>query len=413
MTAESNWAGNFTYAAGQVLRPCTVEELQDLVAKASQVKALGSRHCFTDIADAPGGVQIDPAGIEVPIEIDTDASTVTVAGAARYGDFAETLYAAGFALPNLASLPHCSVAGSVATATHGSGSGLRSLASAVSAVELVTADGELRTFSRDLRGLVVGLGAFGVVTRMTLDLVPAFDVRVDVFDGLPWEVAFEDFDAVMDSAYSVSMFTNWVGDAIDQVWLKTRLPGAAPSGFPGTVPADGPRHPAHVAGVSGENCTEQLGVPGPWYDRIPHFKPAFTPSVGNEIQSEYFVPRRFAVEALQAVRALGPRLAPVLLVSEVRTVAGDELWLSPFHGGDRVGLHFTWRPDQPGVEAVLPALEAALAPLGARPHWGKLFHGAALDLRYPNLPEFRELATRLDPDGKFRNPFLRRYIFGT
>ena len=411
---ESNWAGNVTYAAAEVLLPRTIEELQGFVAGASQVKALGSRHCFTGIADSPGGVQIDPAGIEVLVEIDAEAATVTVAGAARYGDFAETLHAAGFALPNLASLPHCTVAGSVATATHGSGSGLRGLASAVSAVELVTADGELRTYSRDreLPGLVVGLGAFGVVTRMTLDLVPAFDVRVDVFDGLPWKVAFEDFDAVMDSAYSVSMFTNWTGRSIDQVWLKTRLPGEAPRGFPGAVPADGPRHPAHAAGVSAENCTEQLGVPGPWYERIPHFKLAFTPSVGNEIQSEFFVPRRFAVQAMEAVRTLGPRLAPVLLVSEIRTVAEDELWLSPFHGGDRVALHFTWRPDQPGVEAVLPELEDRLAPFAARPHWGKLFHGAALDLRYPKLPEFRELAARLDPDGKFRNPFLRRYVFG-
>ncbi len=368
---------------------------------------MGSRHCFNAIADSPGGVQIDPSGIEVPVEI--GASTVTVAGAARYGDFAETLHAAGFALPNLASLPHCTVAGSVATATHGSGAGLQSLASAVSAIELVTADGELRTYSRErdpevFPGLVVSLGALGVVTRLTLDVVSTFDIRVDVFDALPWDAPF---DEVMDSAYSVSMFTRWTGPSVDQVWLKSRGEPVIPAG---AVPADGPRHPAHAAGLPATNTTQQLGVPGPWYERIPHFRLEFTPSVGDEIQSEYFVPRSLAGEAIAAVRELGPRLAEVLIVSEIRTIAGDELWLSPFHGGDRVGLHFTWRRDQPAVEAVLPELEARLAPFDARPHWGKLFHGA--NPNHPKLPEFRELATRLDPEGKFRNAFLRRHVFG-
>ncbi|GDY33179.1 FAD-binding protein [Gandjariella thermophila] len=418
--AEWNWAGNRGYAAERVVTPRTVAEVQELVAAASRIKPLGTRHCFNDIADFPGGVQIDLAGLDTPIEIDSAASTVTVGAAARFGDFALSLHAAGFALPNLASLPHCTVAGSVVTATHGSGRRQQSLASAVSAVELVTADGQLRGYSRDrdpevFPGVVVNLGALGVLTRLTLDLVPAFDVRQDVFDGLPWEAAFQHFDEIQDAGYSVSLFTNWANDAIDQVWLKNRVepgrPFHAPGDFHGAVPADGPRHPAHAAGMPVQNCTQQLGVPGPWYDRLPHFRLAFTPSAGNELQSEYFVPREHAVPAFEALRGLGEKLAPVLLTSEIRTVAGDDLWLSPFHGGDRVAMHFTWRPRQREVEALLPVIEERLAPFGVRAHWGKLFHGASL-AGYPKLPEFRALAERLDPEGAFRSPFVRRHLFG-
>ncbi|WP_370962998.1 FAD-binding protein [Amycolatopsis sp. cg9] len=409
---ESNWAGNHAYAADAVLAPRTVDEVREAVAGASRVKALGSRHCFNAIADAPGGTLLDLRALDVPVAIGD--GTVTVGGSARYGDFAEQLHAAGFALPNLASLPHITVVGSVATGTHGSGRRQPGLASVVSAVELVTADGGLRTFTRadpEFPGLAVGLGALGVVTRLTLDVVPAFDVRQDVFDGLPWEAAYRHFDEIEDAGYSVSLFTNWVNDAIDQVWVKSRTDAFTERReLFGAVPADGPRHPAHAAGVAAGNCTPQQGVPGPWHERLPHFALAFTPSVGDELQSEYFVPYEHATAAIAAVRELAGLVAPVLLVSEIRAIAGDELWLSPSHGGDRVGLHFTWQPRQPEVEAVLPVLEERLAPFGARPHWGKLFH----DVRgeYPRLPDFRELAASLDPGGKFRNPFLDRHVFG-
>jgi xylitol oxidase len=407
---EQNWAGNHAYRADSVLTPHTVDEVREAVAAATHVKALGSRHCFNDIADSPGGVLLDLRALDVPVEIGD--GTVTVGGSARYGDFAEQLHAAGFALPNLASLPHITVAGSVATGTHGSGHRQPGLASAVSAIELVTANGELRTFTRghaEFPGLVVGLGALGVVTRLTLDVVPAFDVRQDVFDGLPWEAAGRHFDEIEDAGYSVSLFTNWVNDTIDQVWVKSRVDAFTErAGLFGAVPADGPRHPAHAAGIPAGNCTPQLGVPGPWHERLPHFALAFTPSVGDELQSEYFVPYGDAVAAVRAVRELGDLLAPVLLVSEIRAIAGDELWLSPCHGGDRVALHFTWQPRQPEVEAVLPVLEERLAAFGARPHWGKLFHTAG---RYPRMAQFRTLATELDPAGKFRNPFLERHVF--
>ncbi|WP_020658546.1 FAD-binding protein [Amycolatopsis benzoatilytica] len=406
-----NWAGNLTYRGREILAPRTLAEAQELVAGATRVKALGSRHSFNTVADSPDGLQLDLSAIVLAPEI--AAGTLTVAGGTRYGDVVAQVHEAGFALANLASLPHITVAGSVATGTHGSGERLRGLASAVSAVELLTSDGSLRTFSRAddmFPGVVVNVGALGVVTRLTLDLEPAFSVRQDVFDSLPWSAALEHFDEIQAAGYSVSLFTNWARDVIDQVLLKNRVPHEAPDSLFGALPADGPRHPAHAAGIAAENTTVQGGIPGPWYDRLPHFRLEFAPSVGAELQSEYFVPRAHATAAFEALRGIGDRIAPLLVVSEIRTVAGDGLWLSPAFDGDRVALHFTWQPRQPEVEAVLPLIEERLAPFTARPHWGKLFHGAALDLDHRGVRQFRELAAELDPAGKFRNPFLERHL---
>ncbi|WP_304504294.1 FAD-binding protein [Amycolatopsis sp. DSM 110486] len=422
--AAANWAGNLTYGAREVLTPRTLDEARELVASAGRIKALGSRHSFNDVADSPGGVQLDLSGMSGVPSLDTRAATVTVGGSVRYGDLVAQLDEAGFALENLASLPHITVGGSVATGTHGSGERHPGLAAAVSAVDLLTADGSLLTFTRgdaDFAGVVVGVGALGVVTRLTLDLVPSFTVRQDVFDNLPWSAAVEHFDEIQAAGYSVSLFTNWARDVVDQVWLKNRTsaevpasPAAAvPPSLFGAAPADGPRHPAHAAGVPAGNTTAQLGAPGPWYDRLPHFRLGFTPSVGAELQTEYFVPRAAAPAAFEALRGIGHLIAPLLLVSEIRTIASDDLWLSPSSGRDSVAIHFTWLPRQPEVETLLPTIESTLAPFAPRPHWGKLFHGEALDLAYPRSADFRSLATRLDPAGKFRNPFLDRHVFGS
>ncbi|MBB5896983.1 FAD-binding protein [Kutzneria kofuensis] len=406
-----NWAGNLVYKADRILRPRTVDEVREMVAAAPRIKTLGTRHCFNDIADFDGGVQIDIGGVEAPIEFDTAAATVTVSGATRYGELAPVLHARGFALPNLASLPHCTIAGSVATGTHGSGRRNQGLASAVSALDLVTADGELHSFAKgdkDFPGVVVNVGALGVVTRMTLDLVPAFEVRQNVFDALPWDALFEHVDEIEDAAYSVSLFTNWANDAVDLAWLKTV--GESRTELFGATPADGPRHPAHAAGLPADNCTEQLGVPGPWHERLPHFKLGFTPSVGDELQSEYFVPYRHAAAAFEALRGLGDRIAPLVMCSEIRAIAADDLWLSPAQGGDRIALHFTWYQRRSEVEALLPLIEERLAPFGVRAHWGKVFHHRPTDEAWPMLADFRDLRARLDPDGVFENPYVARNI---
>jgi len=422
---ELNWAGNYRYTAAAIHRPRTLEEVQDVVAGAAKVRALGSRHSFNDIADSPGSL-ISLEDLDPGIRIDAATRTVTVSGGTRYGTLAEKLEINGFALPNLASLPHISVAGAIATATHGSGDANGNLATSVAALEIVAADGTVHQLGRgdspDFDGAVVGLGALGVVTKVTLDIEPTFMVRQDVFEALPWEMVLENFDAATSSAYSVSLFTDWSGDALAQAWLKSRVSGAEAAGvgllahrgdtFFGGTRATVARHP--LPGVSAENCTEQLGVPGPWSERLAHFRMAFTPSSGEELQSEFFVRREDAVAAIAELRALSDRITPLLLVSEIRTVAADRLWLSTAYGQDSVGFHFTWKQRQAEVEEVLPVMEEALAPFNARPHWGKLFHAGADSLAglYPRFGDFKDLAERMDPEHKFRNDFLARKDFG-
>ncbi|WP_441411322.1 FAD-binding protein [Arthrobacter sp. 2MCAF15] len=415
---ERNWAGNYGYQAAKMSHPASVAELQEVVAGAGKVRALGSRHSFNDIADTSGTLVVLDR-LDAGISIDAQAMTVSVSGGTRYGTLAAELQRHGFALHNLASLPHISVAGAVATATHGSGDGNGNLATAVAALELVTADGTVVSARRgdpDFAGMVVGLGALGIVSRLTLDIEPSFEIAQSVFEGLDWDQVLESFDTLTSSAYSVSLFTDWSGPAVGQAWLKNRtdravLPAGLPEFFCGT-PATQARHP--LPGVSGSNCTQQLGIPGPWADRLAHFRMEFTPSKGDELQSEYLIPREHAVEALRTMRKLSDVVTPLLLVGEIRTIAADELWLSPNYGRDGIGLHFTWRQDEPAVRAILPLLEAELAPFDARPHWGKLFHAGAAGLAplYPRFAEFTALAGRLDPDGKFRNAFLDRTVFG-
>jgi xylitol oxidase len=305
----------------------------------------------------------------------------------------------------------------VATATHGSGDTNGNLATAVAGLQLVTSSGEIIEASRgepDFDGLVVGLGALGAVTRITLDVESAYEVRQRVFEGLSWEALFEHFDEITSCGYSVSVITRW-GENVDQVWVKSRVtdePENVRENLFGAVAATVDRHP--ILGLDATSCTPQLGRPGLWSDRLPHFRMGFTPSDGDELQSEFLVPRPHAVAAIGAVRELADRIRPLLLVSELRTVAGDELWMSPQHAGPTLAVHFTWRPDQPAVERLLPALESALSPFGARPHWGKVFTADAAAVRplYARAGDFLALAGRLDPRGAFRNAWHER-VLGT
>ncbi|PRB69279.1 FAD-binding protein [Arthrobacter sp. MYb213] len=415
---ELNWAGNLAYRAKELLYPTSLEQLRDLVCAAQSVKVLGSRHSFNDIADT-GELMISLAKMPAEITIDPQAMSVRVSAGITYGQLADVLQEAGFALHNLASLPHISVAGAVSTGTHGSGETHGNLATAVSAVELVLSDGSLMTVQRgdeDFNGMVVGLGSLGVLTHLTLDILPSFEVRQTVFEGLSWNKVLKDFSAIQASAYSVSLFTDWSGDQVGQTWLKRRVGDALVDDidqgkFDGQ-PAIAAVHP--LPGADGTICSVQLGESGPWSDRLAHFRMDFMPSAGAELQSEYLVPREHAVAAIQAIRKLSPVITPLLLISEVRAIAADELWLSGNYDRDGIALHFTWKPQQEAVEAILPQLEKVLAPFAARPHWGKLFAAQVPELGglYPKFNDFIALADRLDPAGKFRNDYLRRTVFG-
>lgn len=416
-----NWAGNLTYAARRRHEPRSLDELVRVVRGTDRIRVIGTGHSFNGLADTTGD-HLSLAELVGRIAIDHDAPTIRVHGGQRYADICPALESVGLALANLASLPHISIAGACATATHGSGVGNGNLATSVSAIEIVLADGEVRRLDRAVdkdafAGAVVGLGALGVVTGLTLDVEPTYGVRQDVYEDLSFDAFEEHREAVLGAAHSVSLFTDWTTPSFHQVWLKTRLsPGDVDPGVPaelfGARAAEREMHP--IRGFAADPCTPQLGRPGPWHERLPHFRAGNRPSAGNELQSEYFVPRHDIATAVRAVAGMASELAPLVLVSEIRTIAADDFWLSPAYRRPSAAIHFTWRPDQPAVLGLLPRLEQVLEPFAPRPHWGKLFSlgPEALAGAYVRMPGFVKLARQLDPRGKFRNEFVDRYIFG-
>ncbi len=422
-----NWAGNLDYSAARVHFPNSVDEVCELVARCDKVRALGTRHSFNSIADITGGDLISTKHLDRIIRFDlnkTDAPnthptvtppTVTVEAGVTYGQLAPLLDREGYALHNLASLPHISVAGACATATHGSGDGNQILASIVSAMELVTADGTVQTLSGDaLKGAVIGLGALGVVTKLTLRLQPTFTIRQEVYENLPIATLREHFDQIMSSAYSVSLFTNWRTDNINQVWFKRRETDAPPSFDPARHATLATRNVHPLIHPSAEHCTEQMGIAGAWHDRLPHFRMGFTPSAGEELQAEYLIPRKHALKAFNAINELRDTVAPLVQISEIRSIAADDFWMSPSYGQPCIGLHFTLKKDWPAVRALLPLIEKQLQDCHPAPHWGKLFTMSPeqIQRRYPRLGEFRKLMEGFDPRGKFRNAFVDKYAFG-
>jgi alditol oxidase len=454
---RTNWAGNVAFGAADFCRPSTLAQLQATVARAGRIRVLATGHSFNDLADSPD-TQVSLAGLPPQAELDSAAQVVRVSARLTYAELAGRLDRQGFALRNLASLPHISVAGACATATHGSGVANQNLAAAVTGLDLVTADGDIVTVRRQddwLDGAVVHLGALGVVVSLLLEVVPSFAVSQRVYEGLALDVLDDHLTEVMASGYSVSLFTDWRAPRLTQIWVKQRVGDAAPAAPTGpaaptaaagpTAPADpttpvttptvaappvpmspsitqsswftatpapAARHP--VAGSPPDACTQQLGVPGPWYARLPHFRPEFTPSAGDELQSEYLLPVDDAVPALHALNRIRNRLAPVLRVCEIRAVAADQLWLSPSYRRDTVAFHFTWLPDAAAVLPVVTLVERQLAPFAARPHWGKVFTTPPETLRssYERLPAFLDLMRRYDPAGKFRNAYTDRYLVG-
>jgi alditol oxidase len=411
---RTNWAGNIIFNAKTVHSPTSVEGVQAVVSASQRIRAIGTAHSFNPIADTSGD-QVSVAGLARHCDVDSERSTARVSAGMRYGDLATILHEAGYAVPNLGSLPHISVAGAIATGTHGSGTKIGNLATAVSALEMVTADGELVEISREndgeqFAGAVVALGALGVVTAVTLDVEPTFEVRQWVYDDLPRAEALEHIEEILGAAYSVSLFTSWRGESFEQVWLKDRVDASRlpdpPARWFGATLADAARHP--IAGMPVQNATEQLGVAGPWHARLPHFRMEFTPSSGEELQTEYLLPRRHAAKALAAVNSIRDLVGPLIQVSEIRTVAADDLWMSPSYGVDTVGVHFTWVPDTEAVTRVLGVVEEQLEPFDARPHWGKVFttHPDVLARRYERYGDFTELMRQYDPAGKFRNDQL-------
>lgn len=412
----TNWSGNLKYSSDQIHYPSTIGEAHDLVKRLSNLRALGSQHSFNTIADSQKNL-VSTKYLNRIIDLDRTRHTVTVEAGIKYGELVRYLHENGYALHNLASLPHISVAGSVATATHGSGINNGNLATSVSSIQFVNGQGDVVESSRadgdEFNGVVVGLGALGLVTQLTLELQPAFDMQQVVYLNLPMEALRENFLAIMSSGYSVSLFTDWRNRNVNQVWIKRKgseAPFPEPDFYGATLAAENV-HP--VEGQPAESCTEQMNVAGPWFERLPHFRMGFTPSFGKELQSEYFVPIENAYDAIMAIDALHEKISPHLFISEIRTVAADDLWMSPCYRKTCVALHTTWKQDWDTVIRLLPEMEAALAPFHPRPHWGKLFtlKPSVLQSRIERLSDFESLTKRHDPRGKFRNTFLNEIVF--
>jgi xylitol oxidase len=411
-----NWAGNHAYTAGHYVRARSWEEAQDVVRSSSKVRLLGTRHSFNALCDTEGTL-LDLTGLAAEPVLDTDRGTVRVAGGTPYNDVAAHLQSRGYALANMGSLPHISVAGATSTGTHGSGAANRILGAGVSRLELIGPDGELRTIARgepDFDGSVVSLGALGAVVSLDLDVEPTYDVRQDLYAHLRWSEVVERIDEVLGSAYSVSVFGRWSDADPTEVLAKTRMTDdRGPADWTGGIEAV-PATTASLTLGAGDHITAR-GTPGPWSDRLPHFRGDRQPSFGEEIQSEWFVPADSAEGALRAVTDLAAasrgELAGLLIVSEIRAIRADDLWLSPAQGRETVALHFTWRREPEAVLAMVRRVEEALTPFAARPHWGKVYDLLEPTHR-PRLADFRALAERVDPAGTFRNAMVDR-VLGT
>ena len=417
--SRTNWAGNLTYSTDNVYTPASVADLQKTIKKCNKLRALGSKHSFNKVADSRDN-QLSTARLNKIISLDKEKHTVTVEAGIKYGELCTYLDTNGYALHNLASLPHISVAGACATSTHGSGIRNGSLATAVSAIEFINAAGDIVSLSKEkdgdgFNGAVVGLGTIGIVTKVTLDLLPSFKMKQLVYMNMPMGELEKNFETIMSGGYSVSLFTDWKNKNINQVWIKSKVEGNEPVAiapeFHGAKAATKNMHP--LEDLSAENCTEQMGVPGPWYERMPHFRMGFTPSSGKELQSEYFISFENAYDGLIAIEKLNDKVSPHLFITEIRTIAADQLWMSPFYKKTCVAFHFTWKQEWEEVQKLLPLIEEALAPYNPRPHWAKLFtlKPAVLQSRIALLNDFKTMMAKYDPDSKFRNDFINDNLF--
>jgi xylitol oxidase len=406
-----NWSGTVTFADSQTFAPATTAELAQIMAANPKVRARGSAHCFNAMADTDA-ISVTFENLPQDLVINKEKQIVTVSAGIKYGELAVALEKRGWALHNMASLPHISVAGAIATATHGSGVGNGNLATAVRGLEIVLPDGSIKKItleSPEFAGYVVGLGVAGIVISVDLAIEPTFNVEQTVYRAMSRETYAANLDEIMSLAYSVSFFTTWAAAGGGEVWAKFRSGSVAPETLFESYPATSNRHP--LPGLDPEPCTEQMAVSGPWHLRLPHFKMEFTPSAGDEIQSEFFVDRKDAPAAIAALEKIAPQINEILWVTEIRAIAADELWMSPHYQRDCIGIHFTWKKVDAVYEFV-KVVEAVLAPFNYRPHMGKVYSASPEYIRsvMPKMSEFIRLVKEIDPMNKFGNAMTNNLL---
>jgi xylitol oxidase len=431
----SNWGGNFRFSTTDIRFPRSLDEVVDAVKEGApkstpggvgppvkHLRALGSRHSFSKIADT-AEMLVSLSAMNRILAVNpgsaTEAPTITVEGGAIYTDVTPFVEFIGAAFHNQLTLSEVSVAGSINTGAHGTGITNGILATQVRSVELVLANGTVTTLRKGVDAAfpaaVVGLGAFGVVTKVELEMQASYQMTQHVFLNLPFTTLTDQFDTIMSSAYTVQAWTDWSDPTnFNQVWVGDRDDDAADFS---TAPAfyGATRAPAQVTPVAALPPTYVVpqGVAGPWNERLVCYRLGLSGFNGDEIQSEYILPITNAKAALEAIAALATQIAPLCYVSVVRTIAADDFWLSPAYGRDSVAIHFTWKPQLDAVVALLPTIESALAGLDAVPHWGKFFTMAPSVFlqRYDKLAEWKATAAAYDPSGRFRNAFLNDNVF--
>lgn len=405
----ANWGGNLAFEQAEVVKPKTISELAEMV-RVNKVRPVGTLHSFSPIAKGEG-LLMSTANLAIKPELDSDRSVVRFGAAMRFGELALFLEQNGFALRNMGSLPHISVAGAAATGTHGSGDKNQILSSSLTSFSYLNHEGELIKVEKQdplFEAFRLGLGAYGIWVEAELSIVPSFQIRQDIFLEIPWSYFLEDPSRLTSAGYSVSLFGKWGTSTISQTWVKSEVEDPR-AGVPIAAIAPEQNSKRELADGVGDNLTEQGGKPGPWLHRLPHFRLDASPSAGNEIQTEYFFTRDKIAHAIEAVHSVAGKINPVLIISEIRSIAQDDAWLSPMRRGDSIALHFTWKNEPELVDIAVQELEKVLAPMEPIPHWGKVHHFTQSDLEraHPMLSKAREQFENADPSGKFSSDYLR------
>ncbi|KAI1700234.1 d-arabinono-1,4-lactone oxidase domain-containing protein [Ditylenchus destructor] len=360
-----NWGNNFRFSTQNIQYPTSVEEVQQIVRNANKLRVVGTRHSFSKIADSPN-TMLSTLALKNIIGFDPTVPSITVQAGITYTDLNPFLPNYG---PN----------------------------------------------DPELKAIAVGLGAFGVITQVELEVEPTFNLTNYVFVNMPEQDIYDHFDEIENLGYSVQLFTDFSTPGVwDQVWVWVRSDENSNVGNMQNLYGATRTH-EQVTAIEALPPTYLMeqGKEQPWYYGLVDYHLGLSGFDGAEIQSEYFMPYENAIPAIQAVSNFSDLIAPRVYTMLIRTIKGDDLWMSESFNETTVAIHFTWKPNMTAVMEVLPQIEQALLPYGARPHWGKVFaQGPETYLhRYPKLNQWKQLAETLDPTHKFRNKFLEDTVF--
>lgn len=431
MAEWRNWAGNQTAEPTSVLRPTSVQELVDVVLKAAsqdqQVKPIGSGHSFTAIGVAPG-IQLDMSGLARIVSADHATGLVTVEAGMPLHRLNRELAAQGLAMTNLGDIEVQTISGALSTGTHGTGERFGGLTTQIRGMQLVTADGTLRELdpnqSPDLYEMArLGLGALGVIATVTLQTEPLFAVHAEE-KPMPMPEVLDRFDELASAVDHFEFYwfphtngtltkhnTRQPGDVALQPlgrlkrWVDDEL---LSNTLFGTLQTLERRIPALIRPVN-KFSTKVLGART--YTDL-SYKIFTSPRRVRFCEMEYAIPRESVVDVLKELDASIERSG--MLISfpvEVRVAAADDIPLSTASGRDSayIAVHMDNRNDH---EPYFRLVESIMTNVQGRPHWGKLHYLGRDDFaeRYPRFGDFVAIRDRVDPQGRFSNPYLDRVL---